>query len=56
MTAKVCKKCSGYVLGRMWCVRKGVYRSPWDDMCDEELAKHSKNVSVWLEGHGKGKL
>ena len=38
MTAKVCKKCPSFVIGKSWCTRKGVYRSPWDDFCAERTA------------------
>lgn len=38
MTAKVCKKCSYFIPGKSWCTRKGVFRSPWDDWCDERRA------------------
>jgi hypothetical protein len=56
MTASVCKKCNDFMAGRMWCVRKGIYKSPWDTMCDEEILSRKERVDNWLDGHGKGKI
>jgi len=43
--ALVCKKCRDYVEARHWCLAKGIFRTPWDDMCEAGLLKHKERVA-----------
>lgn len=56
MTAKVCKKCKSFIQGKNWCTRKGIFRTPYDTMCEEEELARAARVNEWLDGHGKGAL
>ena len=56
MTAMVCKKCKSFILGKNWCIHKGIFRTPYDTMCDEGKTQRQIQVDEWLEGHGKGKI
>jgi len=38
--AFVCRKCNEYIEARHWCMEKGIFRSPWDDMCEPGLIKY----------------
>jgi hypothetical protein len=56
MTATVCKKCKHFIQNKNWCTKRGVFRTPWDTMCEEGLLEHGSRVDAWLDGHGKGRL